>query len=127
VSAARFCLRGGHHLLEAFRRLRKNHPNAELTVVSSVPEDLMERFTQARRDVERRTHRRCELNALFLAAHVFALPAAGLHSHSLLRAMAHGCVPLVSDAPGYDEYTEETSVLRIRGVRAMVYRDESDG
>ena len=44
-----FYLRGGHNLIEAFGRLRKNHPDAELTVVSSVPDDLMERFTQSYR------------------------------------------------------------------------------
>ena len=30
------------------------------------------------------------LDQLFLGHQLFALPAAGLHSHSLLRAMSHG-------------------------------------
>ena len=127
-----FYLRGGHHLLEAFARLRRQRPDAELTVLSSVPPDLMLRFTPQDLVGVNWISTRVDdatLDALFLQHQVFALPAAGLHSHSLLRAFAHGCVPMVSDAPGYEEYTAgiEASVLAVRGVRAMVYRDEPAG
>lgn len=127
-----FYLRGGHHLLEAFARLRRQHPEAELTVLSSVPPDLLQRFTP--RDLIGVTwiNRRigdAELEALLLGHPLFALPAAGLHSYSLLRALAHGCIPIVSDAPGYEEYTEGIGpgVFTLRGVRAQVYHDEPGG
>jgi glycosyltransferase involved in cell wall biosynthesis len=127
-----FYLRGGHHLLEAFARLRRQQPDAELTVLSSVPPDLLARFTpQDLIGVNwMDTHvDDATLDALFLDHQVFALPAAGLHSHSLLRALANGCVPIVSDAPGYEEYIADiaTSVLGLSGVRALVYRDEPTG
>ena len=127
-----FYLRGGHHLLEAFARLRRQLPDAELTVLSSVPTDLLARFTPMQLAGVNWINTRVDdaaLDKLFLGHHLFALPAAGLHSHSLLRAFAHGCVPIVSDALGYEEYTRgiEDSVLTIHGVRDLVYRDESPG
>ena len=119
-----FYLRGGHHLLEAVQRT----PHVELTIVSSVPEDIFTRFPRMDRVTWVYEHiDDAALDELFAAAHVFALPAAGLHSHSLLRAMAHGCVPLVSDAPGYSEYTAELDVMRLRGVFDLIYRHEPDG
>ncbi len=127
-----FYLRGGHHLLEAFARLRKQLPDAELTVLSAVPGDLMSRFPSSHFIGVNWINTRVDdttLDQLFLGHQLFALPAAGLHSHSLLRAMAHGCVPIVSDALGYEEYTAgiEDSVLSVRGVRDRVYRDEPEG
>jgi glycosyltransferase involved in cell wall biosynthesis/SAM-dependent methyltransferase len=127
-----FYLRGGHHLLEAFAMLRRQRPDAELTVLSSTPADLMRRFTPQDLIGVNWISKRVDdatLDALFEQHQVFALPAAGLHSHSLLRALAHGCVPIVSDAPGYEEYTAgiEASVLAVQGVRALVYRDEPGG
>ncbi|WP_128001487.1 hypothetical protein [Piscinibacter defluvii] len=127
-----FYLRGGHHLLEAFARLRREHPDAQLTVLSSVPDDLGRRFGPAHLQGVTWLRERVDdatLEQLFLSHHVFALPAAGLHTGSLLRALSHGCVPLVPDAPGYDEYTAPIadSVLTLRGVRALVYRDEPGG
>jgi hypothetical protein len=127
-----FYLRGGHHLLEAFALLRRELPDAELTVLSSVPADLLARFTPMQLAGVNWINTRIDdaaLDQLFLGHHVFALPAAGLHSHSLLRAFANGCVPIVSDALGYEEYTHgiEDSVLTIRGIRVLVYRDEARG
>jgi hypothetical protein len=127
-----FYLRGGHHLLEAFARLRERLPDITLTVLSSVPHDLLQRFAPEQLAGVNWIDKRVDdamLERLYLHHHLFALPAAGLHSYSLLRAFAHGCVPIVSDAPGYEEYTQgiEDSVLRIRGVRALVYRDEPSG
>jgi SAM-dependent methyltransferase len=127
-----FYLRGGHHLLEAFALLRQQLPGTELTVLSSVPTDLLARFTPMQLSGVSWINTRIDdaaLDKLFLGHHLFALPAAGLHSHSLLRAFANGCVPIVSDALGYEEYTHgiEDSVLTIRGVRDLVYRDEAPG
>jgi glycosyltransferase involved in cell wall biosynthesis len=127
-----FYLRGGHHVLEAFGQLRQRLPDAELTVLSSVPADLTQRFSASQLVGVNWINARVDeatLERLFLDHHVFALPAAGLHSYSLLRALAHGCVPIVSDALGYEEYTRgiEASVLTVRGVRDLVYRDEPAG
>jgi hypothetical protein len=127
-----FYLRGGHHLLSAFARLRRDFPTAELTVLSAVPEDLMGRFPPSHFiGVNWINHRLDDatLDGLFLGHHLFALPAAGLHSHTLLRAMAHGCVPVVSDALGYEEYVAVLpgSTATWRGVRELVYRDEPGG
>jgi len=127
-----FYLRGGHHLIEAFALLRRQLPDAELTVLSSVPTDLLARFTPMQLSGVNWINTRIDdaaLDKLFLGHHLFALPAAGLHSHSLLRAFAHGCVPIVSDALGYEEYTRgiEDSVLTIHGVRDLIYRDETPG
>ena len=127
-----FYLRGGHHLLAAFARLRETKPDIELTVLSSVPTDLQQRFAKAQLTGVNWISERIDdatLEQLLLEHHLFALPAAGLHSYSLLRALAHGCVPIVSDAVGYDEFTGgiEDSVLTLRGVRALVYRAEPGG
>jgi glycosyltransferase involved in cell wall biosynthesis len=127
-----FYLRGGHHLLEAFGRLRRRHPEARLTVLSSVPPDFAQRFTAQDLEGVHWISQRIDdaaLEQLYLEHQLFALPAAGLHSYSLLRALASGCVPIVSDAPGYEEYTAgiEASVFTLRGVREQVYRDEPGG
>jgi glycosyltransferase involved in cell wall biosynthesis len=129
---ASFFLRGGHHLLRAFSQLREEDVAVELTIISSVPHDLAAYFSN--RDLAGVTWitERVDdavLERLLLDHHVFALPAAGLHSYSLLRALAHGCVPLVSDALGYGEYTDpiQDSVFVVRGVRQMVYRQEREG
>lgn len=127
-----FYVRGGHHLLEAFSQLRRHLPDMQLTVLSTVPADLKRRFSS--RDLARVNwiNQRVDdatLRDLLLSHHLFALPAAGLHSYSFLRAISHGCVPIVSDAPGYDEWTPgiEESILMIRGIRDLIYRDEPAG
>ena len=127
-----FYLRGGHLLLAAFQRLRKSLPDIALTVLSSVPADLLQRFGKEQLEGVHWIDQRVDdatLEQLYLQHHLFALPAAGLHSYSLLRAFAHGCVPIVSDAPGYEEYTQATQggVLTVRGVRAQACRDEPAG
>jgi hypothetical protein len=127
-----FYLRGGHHLLTAFERLRKSGMDIALTVLSAIPDSLPARFTPAQLESVDWIDERVDdaaLEQLFLSHHLFALPAAGLHSHSLMRAFAHGCVPILSDAPGYEEYTQgiEDSVLTMRGVRSLVYTEEKAG
>ncbi|WP_075259023.1 glycosyltransferase [Herbaspirillum camelliae] len=127
-----FYLRGGHHLLRAFSTLRRRHPNLHLTILSSVPQDLGKWFQQGDLDGVRWINHRVsddELRQLYFSHHMFALPSAGLHSFSILRAMASGCVPIISDALGYEEYLapEEDSVMRIFGVRESVYCDHPEG
>lgn len=127
-----FFLRGGHHLLPAFSRLRESGVDVELTVISSVPgasapagpTTTVDGLTWIKERVSDAL-----LEQLLREHHLFALPAAGLHSYSLLRALAHGCVPIVSDALGYEEYTHAIadSVFTVRGVRELVYREEPGG
>jgi glycosyltransferase involved in cell wall biosynthesis len=127
-----FYLRGGHLMLEAVLRARRRIPNVELTVLSSVPDNLTQHFTPAHladvtwidTPVDDAT-----LERMLYEHHLFALPAAGLHSFSMMRALSHGCVPIVSDALGYEEYIAgiDDSVLQIHGVRDLVYRDEPAG
>ena len=127
-----FYLRGGHHLLEAVARLRQTLPDLTLTVLSRMPADLDTRVSAGALGGVNWIDSGIDdgrLEQLYLDHHLFALPAAGLHSFSLLRAWSHGCVPIVSDAPGYEEYVDglADTVLQIRGVRKMVYRDEAAG
>lgn len=127
-----FYLRGGHHLLRAFSQARLEGLAAEMTIISSMPEDLAAWFSSRDLDGVNWISRRVDdatLEQLLLSHHLFALPAAGLHSYSILRALAYGCVPIVSDALGYEEYTGpiEDSVFIVRGVREMVYREEPEG
>jgi hypothetical protein len=127
-----FYLRGGHHLLSALARLRARGVDVELTVLSAVPDDFEDRFPPAEMTGVTWIDERVDdttLEKLFLDHHLFALPAAGLHSHSLMRAFAHGCVPIISDAPGYEEYTRgiEDSVLTVQGVRSLIYHREESG
>jgi glycosyltransferase involved in cell wall biosynthesis len=43
------------------------------------------------------------LDRLFSSAHFFLLPSIDLHTSSVLRAMAQGCIPIVSNAYGISE------------------------
>jgi glycosyltransferase involved in cell wall biosynthesis len=127
-----FFLRGGHNLLAAFQRIRRELFDVELTIVSSMPAALRSQLGFADLIGVKWIQERVDdatLERLLLDHHLFALPAAGLHSYSLLRALSHGCVPIVSDALGYEEYTTgiEDSVLSITGIRAAIYREEPEG
>jgi glycosyltransferase involved in cell wall biosynthesis len=44
---------------------------------------------------------------LFLRADVFLLPSCGLHTVSLIEAMASGAAVIASDAPGVDEFVRD--------------------
>ena len=58
---------------------------------------------------------------------MFALPAAGLHSYSVLRAMRCGAVLICSDAPGYEEYVrDEETALVVTGRREQVYHHDPE-
>lgn len=127
-----FFLRGGHLLLQACGHLRAQGVPVELTIISSAAEGMGLAAGGGRIDgLHWITHRVSDaaLEQMLREHHVFALPAVGLHSYSLLRALAHGCVPIVSDALGYEEYTRDIadSVFTVRGVRDLAYREEPEG
>ena len=126
-AGANLLWRGGHDLLAAFQRHRQTHPQSVLTMLSSGAEafapvhpELMEGVTWIEQGINDEA-----LYALLLNADVFALPAAGLHSYSVLRAMRCGAVLICSDAPGYDEFVQhhENAVV-LTGRRAHVYSQE---
>jgi glycosyltransferase involved in cell wall biosynthesis len=130
--AGSFYIRGGHNLLKAFHRIRQENKHVELTILSSLPKNLgicfsLEEFEGVSWLRERVSD--AEMTELYLKHHIFALPSACLHSYSLLNAMSHGCVPIVTDALGYEEYVMPVadSVMQIKGVRDQVYRNQSGG
>jgi glycosyltransferase involved in cell wall biosynthesis len=124
-----FLLRGGHDLLVAFQEHRKKFDQSSLVIISSgreafaqVHPDLLqgvEWIEQGINDTELFTH--------LVDADVFALPAAGLHSYSVLRAMRCGAVLICSDAPGYDEFVhdQETAFI-VKGRRDDIYSCDPD-
>jgi glycosyltransferase involved in cell wall biosynthesis len=108
-----FYRRGGREVVTAFSRLRDSRKDAELVVVSPDADrlSLPDFVTVISRRLEED-----ELNRQFAAAHAFLLPSVDLHAHSVLRAMSHGCVPIVSDAPGLSEYvTDRETGLIVTG------------
>lgn len=129
--AASFYLRGGHLLLAAVERLLRDGLDIELTIVSAKPPDIAERFDASL--LERITWYDsfvpdAQFAALKAAAHVFALPAVGLHSRSLLEAVQSYSVPLISDALGYEQYVDPGNEFwQMTGVRERFYRDEPQG
>ena len=122
-------LRGGHDLLMAFQRHRQTFPESVLTILSSGAEafgqvhpELMDGVNWIEQGISDDA-----LFDLLVNADVFALPAAGLHSYSVLRAMRCGAVLICSDAPGYEEFVENNhNALVLSGRRAQVYSREPD-
>ena len=93
--------RGGREVLAAFGLVREVMGDA-VELVMHLPHRA-EQAPPPGVTVLREVMSEDDINALFGSAHVYLLPSYDLHSHSVLRAMSHGCVPLVSDAPGYSE------------------------
>ena len=64
-----------------------------------------------------------EQMALFVAADVMLLPSAGLHSLTLMQALAAGAIPVVTDTWGTEHYVEDgrTGVV-LRGVRSGIWQ-----
>ncbi|WP_043745467.1 glycosyltransferase family 4 protein [Paramagnetospirillum magneticum] len=131
-SAAGFFVRGGWEVLKAFQALRATHPHATLTILSARTQDVdfmetgrhHEGVTWLDQGIEDQ-----QLFELLADADIFMLPAAGLHSYSVLRAMRFGAVLICSDAPGYEEYvTDNVNAVVISGRRSQIYQiDPSTG
>lgn len=98
---ANFRRRGGKEAIVAFRELRQIYPDAELVLVTPHSDqiEIPEWVTVIRRRVSEE-----ELGHLFSTSDALLLPSVDLHAHSVIRAMSHGCIPIVSDAPGFAEY-----------------------
>lgn len=58
-----------------------------------------------------------DLNALMNEAHFFLLPSYSLHSASIMTAMSHGAVPIVTDTVGTSRYIEDgTNGIVLSGI-----------
>ncbi|MBI1244300.1 MAG: glycosyltransferase [Alphaproteobacteria bacterium] len=104
-----FVLRGGMEALAAFGTLVARHPECKLILRSQIPKMFgpgFERFARSIPNVEivDERLRYADLIGLFLRADVFLLPSCGLHTVSLLEAMACGAATISSDAPGISEF-----------------------
>lgn len=108
---AGFCLRGGYDVLEAFSILAERYPHVNLIIRSALPYlnekhaalvsshpriKLIDRFLQEE-----------ELHHLMLATDIYVIPAARLHTVSVLNAMAYGIPVVASDGWGFAEYVTD--------------------
>jgi glycosyltransferase involved in cell wall biosynthesis len=110
-SSTGFYLRGGLEALEAFAILARQHPRLRLVIRSALPEDLPSRFRRIVQQDNVEVHDHFlpgpRLDALRASCHLYLLPSARIHIVSLLQAMSHGLVPVVSDGWGMTEYVDE--------------------
>lgn len=114
-----FSLRGGLLVLEAFTKMLDDGvTNFKLVIRSRMPRDLRHKykrlFDSGRVEVIDYFIPKDEFQKMLAQSHVYLLPAARLHVHSLLEAAYFGNAVLTSDGWGIDEYTiphETTFVL----------------
>jgi len=104
-----FVQRGGMEIALAFAHLVKDYPQARLTMRTTLPPSIRDAFGAFLEAVPNLTWIESAIDDarlfdLLLDADVFLLPAAGLHSLSILRAMATGAVVLTADAPGVETF-----------------------
>jgi glycosyltransferase involved in cell wall biosynthesis len=128
-----FYSRGGVDAVKIFAELSRKHPGLELVIRCRIPEDVPEeirallnapnvRILDGKLDA-------ADMSKLFAEAEFYLLPAASLHSMSTLEAMANGCICVLADAWGNDEYLAHgVNGLRIRGREGKYWRyDASRG
>lgn len=129
-----FCNRGGLDIVAAFIELHRQRPNVHLTVRSSVPTDIdggeIGRILREHPAITLLDEKISDdaLHRLILAADVFLLPSAALHSVSTLRAMALGAVCVVSDLPVFAEFIDDGvtgAVVRGRAAKTLSVDPES--
>jgi glycosyltransferase involved in cell wall biosynthesis len=116
-----FYLRGGLDVLEAFRILSAEHPNARLLLRTKLPADLAPRYKQYVASDERivlldQFLTKEDMDCLIAGSNAFLLPSARLHVMSVLEAMSFGLPVIVSDGWGMEEYvTHCRNGLVVRG------------
>lgn len=108
-----FILRGGMEVLAAFGHLASRRPDCRLVLRTQIPSGIMgqnfDAFVRGMPNVEV-IDGKLDYAAfvdLFLRADVFLLPSCGLHTVSLIEAMASGAAVIASDAPGVDEFVRD--------------------
>lgn len=111
-AASSFYVRGGLHLLRAFRRIEDKFPHARLWVRSQLPEDLPDEYWDYIRDSPRVTIFPQKLPLSYMEdllqrADIFALPSSRLHVVSILQAKSFGLPIVTTDGWGISDYTTE--------------------
>ncbi len=116
-----FYNRGGVDAVAIFLHLARSRPDLELTIRAKLPDDL---DPQLRRQIKGAANIHViedklsteAIAQLFAESDFYLLPAATLHSMSTIEAMAHGCICVLADAWGSDEYLKDgINGLRIPG------------
>ncbi|HVB37510.1 MAG TPA: tetratricopeptide repeat protein [Vicinamibacterales bacterium] len=107
-----FYSRGGLYVAEAFLTLAEEFPDLELVLRVNLPKtleaDLLDRILRHPRiSIVTQRLSEHELQALYDSADIMALPSYTLHCQSVFRAMASGCVCVVSDAPDYGPFARD--------------------
>lgn len=116
-----FVLRGGMETLAAFGTLVARRPDCRLILRTQIPKLFgpdFEKFVRSIPNVEIVDTRLGfpEFIDLFLRADVFLIPSCGLHTVSLLQAMACGTATIASDAPAVDEFlTDGETGVAVKG------------
>lgn len=128
-----FFLRGGLELVMSFLYLEKQFPNVRLILRTAWPPQIEGAdITKLVREHPKITLLPDKLSDeeildLFIRADIFFLDAASIHSVSILRAMYCGAACIVSDAPGYEDYTTQgESAIVVPGRRAAVYSEDPE-
>lgn len=117
---ANFYSRGGVDAAMIFAEISKRHRDAELIMRCSLPASLPENVRTVLdapnvRIIDQPISDE-EMHRLFAEAQFYLLPAPSLHSMSTLQAMANGCVCVLADSWGSDEYLHHgIDGLRIPG------------
>jgi glycosyltransferase involved in cell wall biosynthesis len=128
-----FYIRGGLDVLEAFAILQDRYPHLRLTLRTSLPDCLPERYHRIRENCQVRLISRFlpseDLNHLLGQAHIYLLPAARIHAVSLLQAMAAGLVVVTSDGWGFDEFViDQHNGMVVKGRHGKVsWQEEETG
>ena len=127
-----FHLRGGLDVLEAFWILHARYPQIRLTIRSTIPA-LEERYHHIIekgwvRVISRFTPLET-FETLQRETHIYLLPAARIHSVSLLQAMSYGQAVVVSDGWGMEEFvTDDVNGLVVKGRAGSVsWMDYEEG
>ena len=126
-----FYSRGGVDAAMIFAALSKRHDNLELIVRCRLPDDLHPeiRAILALPNVSIIDGKidDAEMAQLFAEAEYYLLPATSLHSMSTLEAMANGCICILADSWGSDEYLlHGVNGLRISGREGKNWRKDSE-
>lgn len=116
-----FVLRGGMETVAAFGALVARRPDCRLILRTAIPKLFGPGFEALVRGIpnveivdERLGFE--DFIGLFLRADVFLIPSCGLHTVSILQAMACGAATIASDAPAVDEFLADGETgLAVRG------------
>lgn len=126
-----FVLRGGMETLAAYGNLVKRRPDCRLILRTKLPVSIFgEGFADFVRSLPNVEIVDGKLDYpdfvdLFLRADAFLLPSCGLHTVSLLEAMASGAALIASDAPAVDEFvTHGETGIAVAGRRKLSWYDE---